>query len=219
MTEGCPARIHTTAYAHRQLGCVCPESRAAVAGEKAAYRRRLYLERRDRTLVDVTGTRRRVQALVRMGWTLRLISAECGWEWLGPLDGILYRTTRVHVDTAERVKRAYDVMSMRPGPSAVSAHRAALKGWPPPFAWEDDTIDDRRTRPLTAPRPIAGDVDEVAVLEAMAGREVRLTKAEKREVARRLSAAGLTASEIAERMHASRAAAQKMVSRARKVAA
>ena len=47
----------------------------------------------------------------------------------------------------------------------------------------------------------APDVDEVAVLRAMAGDRVRLTPVERLEAVRRLTARGLSAREIGERLH------------------
>jgi predicted DNA-binding protein (UPF0251 family) len=120
--------------------------------------------------------------------------------------------------TAARVARLYDLLSMRPGPSPIAKRRALAKGWAPPLAWDDDTIDDPRARARIAPAPtpdLAGYIDEIAVNEAVLGRHVQLTKAEKREAARRLARMGLTTAEVGARMGVSQEAAAKLISRHR----
>ena len=54
-------------------------------------------------------------------------------------------------------------------------------------------------RPLTAD----GILDEIAIERGMKGHRVRLTSAEKAEVVRRLTAKGLSAAEIGDRLHMS----------------
>ena len=94
--------------------------------------------------VDPVGSMRRIRALHRIGWTLRHIAAagqlSCRVENIGSQQWV---TT----DTAAGVKRAYDRLSMTPGPSARTAARAAREGWASPLAWDENTIDDPAAQP------------------------------------------------------------------------
>lgn len=101
----------------------------------------------DRVLVDATGTRRRVQALVALGYSL---SAQCAV--LGRTVNNYYKVTRkpkVFAETARAVRDLYRELEMTPAPpshGAVLARRhAARNGWLPPLAWDD--IDDPREKP------------------------------------------------------------------------
>jgi hypothetical protein len=167
----------------------------AHALRKAAYRARRYLARGPMR-VDSTGTRRRLQALAVMGWPSEAIGARlgvqgrvvAGWRY-GP---------RVDRSTAARVARLYDELWDKRGPSNSTAVRARNKGWLPPLAWNDEDLDRPDARPsrMTEYRPA---MDEIAVERAMRGSEVHLLPAERAEVVRRLTEAGLSAQEIARR--------------------
>lgn len=99
-------------------------------------------------LVDATGTRRRLQALVATGWTQAQIAARLGM--LGGNFGQLLRRQQVTVATARAVSGLYDELWNQPPPE--SAHRekiaasrarnyAAARDWPPPLGWDDDSSD------------------------------------------------------------------------------
>lgn len=93
--------------------------------------------------VDATGTRRRIQALMALGWPQALIGAELGVKqravsnWLARQ----YVTAR----NAKAVADLYDRLSMTPGPSEITRSRALARGWVPPLAWDD--IDDPAATP------------------------------------------------------------------------
>lgn len=104
--------------------------------------------------VDGTGTRRRLQALVTIGWS----KAKLG-ERLGMTPGNFGRTfgsDRVFAGTARAVRDLYDELWDRP-PAEVTAserrsaararNQAARAGWAPPLAWDDETIDDPSATP------------------------------------------------------------------------
>lgn len=109
--------------------------------------------------LDGTGTRRRLRALRRIGWTNTHIADAAG---LTERSVAAMLTTRsegrlVLTTTATKVRTAYDRLSMRRGPIVVLTGRAA--SWPPPLAWDDETIDDPATQPaheLPDPTPITG---------------------------------------------------------------
>lgn len=95
--------------------------------------------------VDATGTRRRVEALGRMGWTARTVSEAVGLQ-PGSLSKILWRGT-VSYATAHRIAEFYERNSDRFGGNRTWARKAAAFGYAPPAAWDDDTIDDPRAKP------------------------------------------------------------------------
>lgn len=109
--------------------------------------------------VEASGTVRRVQALVALGHTLSSVAREIGWT-LPNLSRLVYTgsipyAARVEVRTAQAVFRVYDRLSMvRPDGLLAGRARAhaAARGWLPPLAWDDDTIDD----PCAAPAEPAG---------------------------------------------------------------
>lgn len=102
----------------------------------------------DRTAIDGTGTRRRLQALVYAGWTqselarrLQMNRANFGRTIVGEF---------VEVATLKAVRHLYDELwRTDPVAAGVPEHRAAAarriavsRGWAPVGAWDDDQIDD-----------------------------------------------------------------------------
>lgn len=154
------------------------------------------LDTPDRCQIHATGTARRIQALLRLGWRLQDIadrldvtrSAVHAWT----------RATRITAVNARRVAAVYDELSMTPGPSRISASRYAH--FPPPLAWDDDEIDDPAATPhLDAPAPDPIDVvDDVVIARALAGQPVHVTTfAGRRQLVHVLTAHARTAAEIA----------------------
>lgn len=104
--------------------------------------------------VDATGTRRRIQALVAIGWSQARIGALLGTD---PQNfNRTIRNERVHADTARKVKALYEQLWNQPQAgteqrSRISANRsrnyAKAHGWLPPMAWDDETIDDPAVGP------------------------------------------------------------------------
>jgi len=99
------------------------------------------------TRVPAIGTTRRIRALLAIGWTTDLIAERLGLGNYTVRDW-LYRDA-VYKSTAEKIAAVYDEWSMIVGPSDLGRRRAARKGWPPPLAWDDDTIDDPDAKPAT----------------------------------------------------------------------
>jgi hypothetical protein len=104
--------------------------------------------------VDATGTRRRIQALIAVGWSASQIGARLG---ISPTNMWgLSRRLMVSARTAARVRALYDELWDRPPPedthrqrvaASRSRRRAAACGWAPPVAWDDDAIDDPKAEP------------------------------------------------------------------------
>jgi hypothetical protein len=108
-------------------------------------------------VVDPTGTRRRVQALVSIGWSQQRIADVARLD-VNSLSRVLNGDRAVHGRTALQVKRAFDELWDKPQygddwRSRISANRArnyaAARGWVSPLAWDDDTIDDPQAVPDT----------------------------------------------------------------------
>lgn len=194
----CTADRHGSAYCARKLGCTCPE--ALVALRRQRKRTRVRIVREGRLLTDPTGSIRRLQALRRMGYPLRRLAVEAGYT---PTPGVFTflhgRGELIHIDRARRIEVMYDRLSMVDGGDIRARKHAERMGWPPPLAWDDDTIDDPNARPQRNPR--VGElryVDEVAVEEAIAGRRPRLTTLERREAVARMTDRGMTAAQVAD---------------------
>lgn len=139
----------------------------------------------NRRSVDGTGTRRRIRALMREGWSQSDIGARLGVdhsvvsEWATLSDG-----GRVHPDSAEIVRILYSRLHAEDGPTLRTRLWAQRRNWDGPEAWSDATIDDPAAGPYDWCRD---DVDEVAVDQFERGlcRWGALTDAEQREVVRR----------------------------------
>lgn len=161
-------------------------------------------------LVDPTGTIRRLNALAAIGWSGPMIAKRAGVTEAGVRHWT--EKKRITPATAERVRRLYDELSMTL-PHAVSKdERGAVSkakryarnhGWPPPLAWDDDTIDDPTAGPAWdgAPEvvpPVAwcDRYDEVIVVAAISGDRPRLSPLERREVVARLNARNWSAERI-----------------------
>lgn len=104
--------------------------------------------------IPALGTQRRIQALMRLGWSSTQIAEEAGFlhrnQVFGILKGQRGRPCRyVERKTARAVGAAFERLSMRlPAPTPSRARTIAMaetNGWPPPLAWDD--IDDPNEEP------------------------------------------------------------------------
>lgn len=104
--------------------------------------------------VDATGTHRRLQALVTIGWSQSRIGERLGFE-PSNFNRVIHQP-RVHADTARKVRDLYEELWNQPQEgtdhrSRISVNRsksyAKARGWLPPLAWDDETIDDPGTQP------------------------------------------------------------------------
>lgn len=143
--EKCGADRHGTTYAFRSFGCRCADARRAVADEKAKQRRRMYLH--GPQLIDRTGTIRRVQGLMFMGWSAREVAARAGYANQSEL---MEAWRLIGKPAAARVAAVYDDLAMTPGPSVRVRLLARRRGYVSPLAWDEDTIDDPAAKPAGA---------------------------------------------------------------------
>lgn len=106
------------------------------------------LRRRDPLgFVPAIGARRRIQALLALGWTHKLIT-----EHMTGVGQISHATLNQRGNwiaraTHDAVVAAYEQLSMTPGPSDISRRRAAARGYVPPLAWNEGEIDDPEAVP------------------------------------------------------------------------
>ncbi|WP_017974344.1 hypothetical protein [Actinopolyspora halophila] len=103
--------------------------------------------------VPITGFRRRAHALAYMGWGMKDQARMMGY---GP--GTVETVTRRHSQTVsvrldDAMRALFDRLALQPGPNPVAAGVARKRGWAPPLAWDDDTIDDPAARPNYGYRP------------------------------------------------------------------
>ncbi len=130
--------------------------------------------------IDATGTRRRIQALCRLGWTAELIGRDLGVA-SNTVRGYAYSPT-VTPSTAEKVAATYDALSMQLGPSRRTASRAEKCGWRPPLAWDDPDTDPEPASTYSAGRN-PDEVDPVTVRRFFEGDQtIPTTRAEKETI-------------------------------------
>lgn len=180
-------------------GCREDCCRAAIADFARNRRARIYLG--GPLTVPSLGTRRRIQALMALGWGGPAIDARLGKKRTY-VSAILGGGDReIHRSTAEAIAKVYDEMSMTLPPQNTSHERqratrarnyARRMGWAPPLAWDDI---DNDVRPSFGRRERGG-IDEAVVIRALNGEQVKTTKAEKDEIARRWRAMGRRVNEL-----------------------
>lgn len=107
--------------------------------------------------IDATGTIRRLQALVAAGYSQGDLFGRLGLDATN--GSTLLRQAAVTAETARRVENLYTTLQLVPGPSSRARARARRLGWPPPLAWDEETIDDPDATPHVEPCPSAGFAD------------------------------------------------------------
>lgn len=155
-------------------GCRLVCCRAAIARYEKAGR----LARLNGGLsVSALGAQRRIQALMRLGWTSQDIADAAGYHHRNAIFRILKGQngrpcTWLERATADRIAVTFERLSMRvPDPSPARARCAAMatrNGWAPPLAWTNiDAPDDAPTGTYQAPTTVAErEADDRAKREA-----------------------------------------------------
>lgn len=131
--------VHGTASGYTYRGCRCEPCRDAAVLARKRYRLRA-LERGGPLTTDPTGTVRRVQALVALGWPVRLIAEEANVNEKSLRTFMYSPGDTVTVTRAEAIAVVFERLCMTRGPSKASATIARKRGYVPPLAWDD--IDD-----------------------------------------------------------------------------
>lgn len=141
----------------------------------------------ERAAISPHGARRRIHALVALGWTFEQVA---GWLEMGAGDltaliGPQVATIRAGVH--HKIAAMFDARSMTvpqvKDPRSLAL--AAAEGWVTPLAWDDI---DRDGQPAPAPKAPPATVDEIAVELALAGQKVRLSVKDRAEVVRQAHA-------------------------------
>jgi hypothetical protein len=149
---------------------------------------------------DATGTRRRLQGLVSIGWAAKELAARTGSDesFCGQL---LHHRVRVQRATAAAVAAVYEELSMLVPAESYGSMRARARGrkrcWFPPLAWDDNVIDEPDALPCLLPplQPVDRGL-ELAVQHVVAGHDFEVTQPVRWEIVRRLPDA--RSSEVAE---------------------
>lgn len=194
---------HGTRDAYLRDRCRCRRCRAANNGHQRGFQRGRAVHRWHGTSpwVATIGARRRLQALTAAGWSTSQLATRLGVSKSAIAQLRSTGKDRMLAPTADTVAALYEDCWWRtpPGRYQARAERyAEARGWVPPWRWDGRDIDD----PAASPAPELVDVDQVAVEEAIAGRRVPLTRAERRRVVGELRRRGVTAGEIARRVGA-----------------
>lgn len=148
--------------------------------------------------VDATGAKRRVEALMTLGYDTHQIAAGIGLARNNVSRLLNNHRTEVRRETHEAIVRFYDQAWQTP-----STHRyikrtkalAAKRGYVPPMGWDDDSIDDPLAEPFTE---TAVGIDWQIVERAVAGklRGRRLSSAEREAAMQVMAQRGVTATGI-----------------------
>lgn len=151
--------------------------------------------------VPSVGYERRLRALQSLGWSYARLAPKLGCN----TSTLHERTNATTVSRAnyERMVDLYNQLSMV---TPLGLHvqrdrrRAAAKGWVPPLAWDDETIDDPEGQPYRGrtrgANPELGLVDQVVVERALAGERIHANPAERAEVVRRWTSAGRSVNDL-----------------------
>jgi len=93
------------------------------------------------------GARRRIEALMALGWRHEDITAAMGTRTTSAM--VLHQVGNwVARATHDAVAGAYDQLAGRPGPSDLTRARAAKAGYAPPAAWDDEADMDDPLAPV-----------------------------------------------------------------------
>lgn len=124
-----------------------------------------YRKCEDGALVNGAGSRRRLRSLVAAGWTQRDLAARCGWtaEHLGSF--IHNDQSGIEAASARRIAEVFEELQLETppdsGPATKARRLAQRKGWAPPLAWDEDSIDV----PDACPADLAGGEDHGHVVD------------------------------------------------------
>jgi len=148
----------------------------------------------DQCFVPSLGATRRIQALMRLGWTHKGMQDEYGFDTTHFARGTYHQTL---ARKWRAVDDMYEAICMTHGPSEKTRTYARNRRWHAPLAWHD--IDDPAERPRIGrhTRTLDGVVDPVVVDQLIAGERVESTRGEKLEAMRRWIAAGNSARSLA----------------------
>lgn len=97
--------------------------------------------------VPAIGTVRRLQALVRFGYTRRYLAQRLGISDQNATHLFRTSTKLVIAETAVKVERLFAELQLVQGPSVRAANEGRKRRWPLPFDWDEETIDNPAATP------------------------------------------------------------------------
>jgi hypothetical protein len=106
-------------------------------------------------IVDGTGSRRRIEALATLGYSVASTVRRVGMIRNNAYP-LMHKGAGIEAVTAIKIRELYDELWNKPYEpdewrQKIAANRtrnmAAQKGWAPPLAWDDETIDNPKARP------------------------------------------------------------------------
>lgn len=155
-------------------------------------------------VIPARGARRRLQALVRQGWSQRRLARHLDMRY-AQLGYILHNTpgitVRMHIRIARLFDELWDKIPPHQATGDLSAYNRSVNygkahGWHPPLAWDDIDLDD-------GPATVEHVTDDDALNRAINGEDVTITPKQRREAVEVLHGYGLNDLEIAARLHCS----------------
>ncbi|MEU4051322.1 winged helix-turn-helix transcriptional regulator [Streptomyces olivaceus] len=155
--------------------------------------------------VNATGTRRRIQALMAIGYPISSLAEESGVDYSVLFD-VLNGAARVRGMTYDRVAAAYDWLieqqptGLRSAAVTVTKQRARREGWRDPQWWEDmGDIDDPTFEPSDVDREL--NRDELAALRRSEIEHLARFNLSNHEIAARLDISVSTVNAIVRELH------------------
>lgn len=110
--------------------------------------------------IQSIGTLRRLRALQAIGWTQTEIARRIGWTVANLNRYFITDPDTINRGTAHKISCVFDQLQLIPGPSARARRHAKARGWAPPLAWDEDTIDDPAAKPDLGERVVVGFVEK-----------------------------------------------------------
>lgn len=178
--HNCTCEPSARCYGHH--GCRCDACRRAHTRQHKAWRLRSATS--GPSLIDSTGTLRRLRALCRVGWSRSEIADMLGVT-TGNLQALISGRDFVYTRTAKAVMRVYDRRWQGPPkpttPREVAKRTRAIRaaerhGWDGPLAWDDGDgphgIDNPAATPATASDqacPVADEVEHLIDSDSVSG--------------------------------------------------
>jgi hypothetical protein len=171
---------HGSISGYKYHGCRCQMCRKAVV--RYEKRRRWLVHQGMMPTVPAVGFKRRVHALMAIGWTQKAIANELGIA-TGNLAQKLGRNDTVRRATHVAMCEAYERLCMTPRSDVTALRTAAIaakNGWPVPLAWDDiDNPDEKpadwRYRPADR-HDLLHDLDEQGAGISVACRSLKLSR-------------------------------------------
>lgn len=176
--HGTYARYQVEAKARRKgEGEVCDQCHMAeTAYQRSRFRAMAY----GRPLRQpVLGSRRRLQALLALGWSGQHLADQLGRQRSNlPL---ARRYTTIKTVFHEDIVTLYQRLRYTAGPNTDTANRADKLGYSPPELWGNQDLDDPASVPVCQMLP---ELDQVAIDLVVLGKPAFLTRQDKAELVR-----------------------------------